>query len=166
MKFGPRGVLPEIKRPKKIKYASRKFILTHAIRTRDRAHHLLLENESFSFASIAPGSSHFILTNPPIGSQFKVYSVPSLSFAIFFALGGIPIPNSKTFIRVNRAVRKCHISWIKTTTVKTNTVKSIPNKTNIKVKIKNFHKYTEVLMNCKKYVFQMKTNMLILYHLL
>jgi hypothetical protein len=46
------------------------------------------------------GSSHLSLTNHPKGIQFKVYSVHDLSVHNLHALGGIPIPNSKTFTQL------------------------------------------------------------------
>ena len=104
------GVDPAIKNQKKIIIAKRKFILTQAMSTSDRAHHFFDAKESLSRASSDPGSSHLIRTKPPIGSQFKVNSVHFLSFPRVFAFGGIPIPNSSTFIFVKRAVRKCPIS--------------------------------------------------------
>lgn len=117
-----------------------KFMVTHAIKTTNRAHHFLWAKASLSPASSLPGSSHLIRTNPHIGSQLSVYSVHFLSSKSFFAFGGIPIPNSKTRIFVRRAVRKCHISWIKTTIVNIKSVRSIP----IKIVIE------KVLYICKK----------------
>jgi hypothetical protein len=119
------GLLPFHMSHEKIIHARRKFIATQAMSTRARAHHFFRENASCSFASSLPGSSHLILTNPHIGSQFSVYSVHFLSEKSRFAFGGIPMPNSSTFIFVSRAVRKCPISCMKTTMVRIVSVRRI-----------------------------------------
>ena len=105
-----------------------KFIVTPAIRTSARAHHFFAENASCALASGRLGSSHLIRTNPPIGSQFRVYSVHFVSFPSTFAFGGMPIPNSSTFMPVSRAVMKCPISWTKTMKVNTARVRRIPRR--------------------------------------
>ena len=112
---------------------NQKFIATQATSTRDLAHHFLEANESTSTASSLPGSSHLIRTNQPIGNQLRVYSVHFLSVNNRFAFGGIPIPNSNTFIFVSLAVRKCPISCINTTKVNIKRVRSIQSKIVIRV---------------------------------
>ncbi len=67
MRFGPIGEAFPRKKTKNITVAKRKFIVTPAMRTRDLAHHLFDENESFDRASGVLGSSHLIRTNPHIG---------------------------------------------------------------------------------------------------
>jgi hypothetical protein len=126
--LGPIGLADDAKNPKNIRNARMKFIVTPATRTRTRAHHFLAEKLSFAPASLLAGSSHLIRTKPPIGSQFRVYSVHSLSLPRDRAFGGIPMPNSSTFIPVSRAVRKCPISWMKTMKVKTRIVRRIPRR--------------------------------------
>lgn len=127
------GETPERKSPKNIQNASRKFIATQATSTSDLAHHFFEANESLSSASSLPGSSHLIRTNQPIGNQLRVYSVHFLSVNNRFAFGGIPIPNSNTFIFVSLAVRKCPISCINTTKVNIKRVRSIQSKIVIRV---------------------------------
>lgn len=126
--FGLIGLVPVMKNQNNMTIAKIKFIVTQAISTRDLAHHFFEENESLSSASSLPGSSHLMRTNPQIGSQFSVYSVHLLSRPRLFAFGGIPMPNSSTFIFVYLAVRKCPISWMKTIAVKTISVRSIQRK--------------------------------------
>ena len=72
------------------------------------------------------GSSPKIRTKPPRGSQLRVNSVHFLSVKSFIARGGIPIPNSSTFIFVSRAVIKCQNSWTITTIKRTRRVRRIP----------------------------------------
>ena len=126
-----------MKNQNNIKIAKMKFIVTHATSTRDRSHHFFDENESLSCASSLPGSSHLMRTNPQIGSQLRVNSVHFLSRQRVFAFGGIPIPNSSTFIFVKRAVRKCPISWMKTIKVNTASVKSIPRRRVMKDRVES-----------------------------
>jgi hypothetical protein len=73
-----------------------------------------------SFALNSSGflvSSPLSLTNPPSGIRLSVYSVHDLSVRNFIALGGIPIPNSKTFTQLFFAAIKCPNSCIKTNVI-------------------------------------------------
>jgi hypothetical protein len=95
--------------------ANRKFINTHATIIINFFHIVAVIRLSFALNSSGTlGSSHLSLTNQPRGIQFRVYSVPDLSVHNLHALGGIPIPNSKTFTQLFFAVMKCPNSCIKT----------------------------------------------------
>jgi len=63
-------------------------------------------------SSVSLGSSPLSLTNHPRGIRLTVYSVPDLSVRRVNALGGIPIPNSRTFTPDFLAAIKCPSSWI------------------------------------------------------
>ena len=61
-------------------------------------------------------------TNPPIGSQFTVYSVSPNRFPPI--LGGKPTPNSCTLMPNILAVAKCAASWASTSARRMNTKSS------------------------------------------
>jgi len=88
-------------------------------------------NDHLIFDSGDLGSSPTIRTKPPIGSQLRVYSVHFLSVKNLYARGGIPTPNSSTFIPVSLAVIKCPNSWIITTIRSTTRVRRMPRKIDI-----------------------------------
>ena len=117
--------------PVKMQNARKKFILTPAMRTNTRLINGLVIKAHSLFASKLRGSSPRILTKPPRGSQLRVNSVHFLSIKIFVARGGIPRPNSSTFIPVSRAVIKCPNSWTITTINRTMKVSRIPRKMDI-----------------------------------
>jgi hypothetical protein len=58
-------------------------------------------------------------TNPPKGSQLRVYSVPDLSFQRVQIFGGIQSQNSFTWTPDFLAAVKCPNSWRITSTIKT-----------------------------------------------
>lgn len=62
-----------------------------------------------------------------MGNQFNEYKVPVLSLKSFFALGGIPIPNSSTRTPKNLATLKCPSSWINTINVNIKSATIIPS---------------------------------------
>jgi hypothetical protein len=78
-------------------HAVKKFIATHATIIINFFQSLAFMKQSGSlltFSSVP--SSPFKTTKPPNGIQFKVYSVPCLSFRRVLILGGIHNQNSFT----------------------------------------------------------------------
>lgn len=120
------GAVPTQKSPVKMMKARIKFIVTHATSTSKREKRFFVMNDHFFLASVPVGSSPRIRTKPPIGRRFIVKSVPFLSRKTLATRGGIPKPNSSTFIPVTLAARKCPSSWIRTTIRKTMKVRRIP----------------------------------------
>lgn len=105
--FIPSGETPTKNNPVRMIQANRKFIATPASITALFAKYDLETKESLSVERSSPSDSPFNLTNPPIGSQLSVYSVPDRSWKNLFARGGIPIQNSSTFIFASLATKKC-----------------------------------------------------------
>jgi hypothetical protein len=99
----------------KIIEASKKFIKTQARIIIACCHAGLLNKACLSFLFFNnSGLSQYNLTNQPIGNRFKENKVPFLSLKSFFALGGIPKPNSSTFTQNFLAAAKCHHSCTST----------------------------------------------------
>ena len=101
------GLAPTKNIPVKIAHANTRFITTPATKTRSRLGRDFDIKAPSTKAEGFEKSSPSIRTNPPKGNALKVKSVHFLSVKIFLILGGIPNPNSKTFMPVILAVIKC-----------------------------------------------------------
>jgi hypothetical protein len=102
--------------------ATKKFANTHQANINIFLRKLAIIKLSFDRnSSLMDGSSHFNLLNHPSGIAFSVYSVHFLSVRSLQILGGIPIPNSKTFTPDFLAIMKCHNSCNRTSVININT---------------------------------------------